>query len=70
MAIWGVMWRNMALCGVMRGFVAFFSFIWRYVVLCGVERRHLTLCGAMRRYVALCGLCGVMWCFLVLNSAM
>ena len=43
-----VIWRYVALCTVMRGYVV-------YMVLCGFMSCNVALCDIMRRYVALCG---------------
>ena len=52
MALFGGVWRDVALCGVMCGYVVFF------VALCSVMRdmwRYMAICGDIWCYVAFFG---------------
>ena len=51
----------MGLCGVMWGYVTFFSVIWRYVVSFGGMLGFVALYSVFWHYLGYVALCGVMW---------
>ena len=59
-----VIWRNMAICGAIRRYMALYdvmgicSVMCRDVMFSGDTWCYVALCGDMWRYV---GFCGVMW---------